>query len=138
MQARLARGDADAVTEFFSNVLQSDRYGYEIITACRVAYSVDSRQLVVEAELPDVDVVPETKAYKFVKTRGETTSTPRPAAERKRICASLVAQLALRTLHDVFTADADANVEPPSSTRTFRRSTPRPDGRSIRAWSQSE
>ena len=111
LQARLAAGDPDAVTEFFSNVLQPDRYGYEITTACRVAYSVESKQLVVEAELPDVDVVPEIKAYKFVKTRGEATSTPRPAAERRRIYASLVAQLALRTLNDVFTADADANVE---------------------------
>lgn len=111
LQARLAVGDPDAVTEFFANVLQPDRYGYHITTACRVAYSVESKQLVVEAELPDVDVVPETKAYKFVKTRGETTSTLRPAAERRRIYASLVAQLTLRTLHDVFAADADANVD---------------------------
>lgn len=111
LQARLVAGDPDAVTEFFSNVLEPDRYGYEVTMACRVAYSPESKQLVVEAELPDVAVVPEVKAYKFVKTRGETTSTPRPAAERKRIYASLVAQLALRTLHDVFAADAEANVE---------------------------
>jgi len=111
LQGRLAAGDADAVIEFFSNVLQPDRYGYAISTACRVAYSVDSKQLVVEVELPDADVVPEVKVYKFIKTRAEVTSTPRAAAERKRIYASLVAQLALRTLRDVFAADGEANVE---------------------------
>jgi restriction system protein len=67
--------------------------------------------LVVELELPDTDVIPEAKAYRFVKARGESTFTPLPATERKRLYASLVAQLALRTLHDVFTADADGNVE---------------------------
>ena len=111
LRTRLEAGDPESVTEFFSNVLQPDRYGYAITTACRIAFSPESKQLVVEAELPDVDVVPEIKVFKFVKSRGETTQTPRSAAERKRTYASLVSQLALRTLHDVFAADDDKNIE---------------------------
>jgi len=111
LQSRLSGGDPDAVAEFFSSVLEGDRYGYEVSTPCRVAYSSASKQLVVEAELPDVDIVPEAKSFKFVKARGEVTSTALPATERKRLYASLVAQLALRGLHDVFAADADQNVD---------------------------
>ncbi len=99
------------MTEFFSSVLEGDRYGYEVSTPCRVAYSPDSKQLVVEAELPDVSIVPEAKSFKFVKARGEVTHTALPATERKRMYGSLVAQLALRVLHDVFAADADQNVD---------------------------
>lgn len=109
LQRRLRAAEPDAVTEFFAMVL--DRYGYAIETPCRVAYSAASKQLVVEVELPDVDVVPEAKVYRFVKARGESTFTPLPTAERKRLYASLVAQVALRTLYDVFTADVDGNVE---------------------------
>ena len=108
-QERLTAGDVDAVTEFFSTVL--DRYQYEIPTPCRIAYSAASKQLVVEIELPDIDAVPEAKTYRFIKSRGESTFTPLPMAERKRLYASLIAQVVLRALNDVFTADADENVE---------------------------
>ena len=60
-------------------------------------------------DLPLVDAIPEVSAYKFVKSKRTTTHTLRPALQRRAAYASLVAQVTLRTLHEIFAADT-ANV----------------------------
>ena len=46
-----------------------------------VAYSRDARQLVVEYEMPTVDVVPKTKSYRYVKSRETVVETARPTPQ---------------------------------------------------------
>ena len=50
-------------------------------------------------------VVPEVGAYKYLKAQDEITELPRPAAQRRALYASVLAQMTLRTLHELFGAD---------------------------------
>jgi len=56
-------------------------------------------------ELPLIDVVPEAAAYKYVKSKNQVTHTVRSAAQRRSVYIQLVAQITLRTLHELFVSD---------------------------------
>jgi restriction system protein len=77
----------------------------------RVAYSRESRQLAIELELPPLDVVPDTREHKYIKSRDELKPVDLPATERRRIYSSLIAQVALSVLRVAFLADHHAVVD---------------------------
>jgi restriction system protein len=53
-------------------------------------------------ELPGVEVIPEIREYSYVRVRDEITAKPRAPREVRQRYASLIAQLVLRTMRDVF------------------------------------
>jgi restriction system protein len=76
-----------------------------------VAYSVDARQLVVEYELPTVDVVPKAKSYRYVKSRQAVAETARPASKVKALYASTIAQLTLLSLAAIVKLDGERLID---------------------------
>lgn len=104
-QADLDAGDPDAVVSYFDLVLQRSSYPEGFPQQFKLAYVPESRQLVVEYELPTVDVVPAVKTYRYVKSTDSVTETARPASQIRSIYASAVAQVTLRTVHELFEAD---------------------------------
>jgi restriction system protein len=97
--------DPEAIAAYFSLVLQSSVYPDGFPSHSRVAYVPESQQLVVEIDLPTLSVVPDVKTYRYVKTRDDITETKMPPAEVKSIYGDAIAQVALRTIHEVFDAD---------------------------------
>jgi hypothetical protein len=76
-----------------------------------VAYSPDTRQLVVEYELPTVDVVPKAKSYRYVKSRDMVVQTKRPVSQVKTLYASVIAQLALLAVAVILEHDTERHVD---------------------------
>jgi restriction system protein len=104
-KAAFERGDPAAVVEYFSMVLQTSSYPEDFPRRSRLAYVPESKQLVVEIDLPTIEAVPRVKAFRFIKTRDEMTETPRPANQRSAIYASVVSQMVIRTAHEILEAD---------------------------------
>ena len=77
----------------------------------RIAYVPGSRQLVVEYDLPALDVVPTAKAYRYVKASDSITETSRPATQIKAQYASVIAQTVLRVVDEIFEADRMGHVD---------------------------
>jgi len=111
LEQQCRAGDARAVAGYFSQVLEASHYPKTFPHEARVAYTPPSRQLVVELELPEMKVVPEVKEYRYVKARDEITGAPLPAAARKSLYTSIIAQLALRTINEVFRADVASTTD---------------------------
>jgi restriction system protein len=112
LEARVGDGDPLAVGEYYAAVISSIKLPYEPAEVdSRVAYSRESRQLAIEVELPPFDVVPEVREYRYIKSRDELKPSPLPPTERKRVYASLIAQLALSVLRTAFLADHHAVIE---------------------------
>ena len=105
LERRFKEGDPDAVAEYLVAALATIRLPYEAQSQTRLAFSPQSHQLVIELELPDPTIVPEAREYRYVKARDELRPIALPAAERKRIYGSLVAQVGLSVLHEAFRAD---------------------------------
>ena len=97
--------DPDAVVSYFGLVLQASVYPETFPQRYRLAYIPESKQLVLEHQMPDLGVIPTVKAYKYLKTKDEVTATARPATQIRALYTSLVAQIALRTLHEIIEAD---------------------------------
>jgi len=57
------------------------------------------------------DLIPEAKEHRYVKSRDEIKTSARPATQRKSLYASMIAQIALRTVHEIFEADRLGHVE---------------------------
>lgn len=111
LEAGYRAGGADEVAAVMELVLANSPYPDGFDQVYRLAFVPDSRQLVIEYELPTVDVVPSVKTYKYVKTSDTVTETPRPATQVRAIYAQVVAQTALRTLAEVFATDTAGQVE---------------------------
>lgn len=104
-------GDPDAVVSYFELVLQRSAYPKDFPQSFRLAYVPESRQLVVEYELPIVEVVPRAKVYRYVKASDSFAEVSRPATQVRATYAGVVGQVALRTLHEMFEADRGRNVD---------------------------
>src|SRR5262249_41242667 len=70
----------------------------------QLAYRQEPRELVIEYRLPPAEVIPRARDFRYVKTRGEIDELPRPVKEIKDLYASVVYQVALRTMWECFAA----------------------------------
>lgn len=101
------QGDPQAITAYNTMVLERSEYPDDFPQEFRIAYSPESKELVVEYELPGVEVIPNASEYKYVKVRDSIDSKPRKQAEIKELYQDIVAAVALRTIHEVFEADQE-------------------------------
>lgn len=104
-QADLRAGLPEAVIDYFTLVLEASVYPPEFPKKAKIAYLSDSKQLIVEYQLPEFEVVPTIDCYKYVKSRNAIVETPRKDAERRASYSSVVAQITLRTIHELYEAD---------------------------------
>jgi restriction system protein len=103
-------GRPNAVTQYFAMVLELSRYPEGFPQRFRLAYVPESRQLVVQYQLPTFDRVPGVAEYKYVRTGDKITERARPARERQELYKSIIAHVTVRTLHEIFEADRHALV----------------------------
>ncbi|GAB2964100.1 restriction endonuclease [Micromonospora polyrhachis] len=107
----VAKGEPNAVVDYLGMVLGNSVYPDDFPQHYRLAYVPESRQLVVEYHLPTLEVVPAVREYRYVKARDEVTTSARPMKEIKDRYANLIAQVTLRTVHELFEADRSSLVE---------------------------
>src|SRR5262249_33377507 len=78
-------GLPDAINSYCLRVLKRSRYPSGFPNTARTAYIRESRQLVIEYDLPPFDVVPGVARFKCIKTQNAIVEVPRPLSERKRL-----------------------------------------------------
>ena len=110
-QSAFISGDPEAVEWFVSRVLDASRYPRGFPRRYQVAYRPENRDVVVEFELPPQEVVPVMRGYRYVKARDAIDPLPRPQNETRQRYKRLIACVALRTLHEIFTATPSEAVE---------------------------
>ncbi|MEU7042823.1 restriction endonuclease [Streptomyces varsoviensis] len=103
--------DVEAVEWFVDQILAASTYPHGFPKAHQVSFQADTGDLLIEIDLPLEDVVPTARAYRYVKSRDEITPVPRPDKERKELYASVLAQTALRTVHEIFASDTEDVVQ---------------------------
>jgi restriction system protein len=109
-QSAFATGDAESVQWFVGRVLAASRYPDGFPREHQVTYRPENRDVVVEFELPPQTVVPSVRAYRYVKARDDIEPLPRSENEIKQRYKRLVSGVALRTLHEIFSATLPAVV----------------------------
>ena len=103
-QSAFAAGDAEAVQWFVDCVLRASKYPDGFPREYQMAYRPEHREVAVDLELPPRRVVPSARVYRYVKPRDEVEPVPRAESEIIQCYERLVSSVALRTLHEIFSA----------------------------------
>ena len=120
--AGIADGDCAAAGEYAQIVLLSSPYpeGFPLERTAR--YVPESSLLAVEWCLPPVEVVPEYSSFRHLGAGQIIEPAARPVPEIRQIYQAVIAQIALRTLREVFVlrprrADQDGRIQRPRPCR---------------------
>ncbi|MEV4255346.1 restriction endonuclease [Spirillospora sp. NPDC049652] len=109
IETGLEARDRHAVSAYMEMVLRASPYPDGFPDERHAGFVPESSLLAVEWYLPPFEIVPENRAFRHIKVRKAVEPVARPLPERRRIYQELIAQVALRTLHEVFAATpADA------------------------------
>ena len=105
-------GNPEAVTGFFDLVFEKSEYPEGFPSKWKVVYLPESRQLVVDYDLPSLDeIVPEVEKYRYAKSTDQITETKKAIRIRQSLYASAMAQSVLRRLYEIFKSDRDQLVD---------------------------
>ena len=102
---RYGEGEPEAVLDYCELVLSNSQYPEWCPKDWRIDYDPESKLLIVEYMLPNLDDVPRLKTVKYVKSRNEFTESSYSDAQVRKAYDSLLYQLALRTIHELLEAD---------------------------------
>ncbi len=105
LEAGCARKDPIAIGAYFQMIFDADRPLAGELVKSRIAYVVESRQLVVELECPATEIVPPEADFHYKKAGDEIAAVKRSLASSKEIYTGLICQLALRGLFNAFHGD---------------------------------
>jgi restriction system protein len=103
--------DPDGIAAHVESVLTAMPLPHGINPRATAAYFADARRLVVEYQLPAVDVVPKAKSYRYIKSRDTVAETARPASKVKALYASTIAQLTLLLLAAIVKLDRERHID---------------------------
>lgn len=123
-------GDPNSVVEQVLIVLDRSDYDGLFEIDYSVDYDAESKSLFIDYELPSPEQLPIVKSVKFSPTTGEITETYISEREQKANYDSTCYQIALRTMHEVFTSDEHANIDL-ISFNGFASSVDRATGRDV-------
>ena len=104
-------GEPDAVLAYCNMVLERSVYPEGFPQEFRTAYLPQSKELVVEYELPGTAIVPTVSEYTYAKAKDEIKEKERKAADVKSLYQDIVAAVCLRTIHELFEADQVGNLD---------------------------
>lgn len=98
--------DPKAIPDYCKLVLAGSKYPDSFPHDAAIDYVADSRTLVVDYSLPDTSAMPTVKEVKFIAARGELKEVYLSEAWLNRAYDSVLYQIALRSLYELFEADA--------------------------------
>ncbi|QDU84035.1 hypothetical protein Pla163_11360 [Planctomycetes bacterium Pla163] len=101
----LAYGVPEAVDEYVSIVLANSVYPDCLDVGHEFSFDPVTAELKLAVMISPPDTVPNRAAYKYTKSKDEITSKELTVKVKKERYASIVHQVALRSLHEVFEAD---------------------------------
>ena len=104
-EADYLRRSPEAVRDYATLILERSILPEGFPETFRLAYIPESKQLVVEHDLPTLDVVPSVAEYSYVKGKDEIRDKPRKKGEAADLYRRAVASVALRVLNEVFSSD---------------------------------
>jgi restriction system protein len=105
-------GDKEALEEYFDQILSESDYPDGFPREGRLAYVRESKQLVIEYDLPLLDdVIPTAKGFAYVKASDTVNEAARPEKQRRSLYASVVAQTTLRCLREMFATDIWSHID---------------------------
>lgn len=104
-------GDPEPVAEFCTLVMDSSVYPEGFPHQTRAVYRPDPREAVIEWELPPQSVIPLDRDYRYMANRDAIDALPRAEKEIKDRYRMVIAQVALRTIHEILISTSGSVID---------------------------
>jgi restriction system protein len=112
LEADFRAGRRAAIEQCLTSALQASQYPAGFPHGYTLIYRTREQELLAEYEFPRVrDIIPAEASYRYVKTRGFIEPKVRTTTDTQRLYKSVLAQVTLRVLHELFAADAHGHVQ---------------------------
>lgn len=98
--------EAGAVSDYCEMVLSNSVYPEYFPQEWDIEYQPETKIIIVDYSLPDIDSIQTLKSVKYVASRDEFSETHISEAELNKLYDGLLYQIALRTIHELYEADA--------------------------------
>jgi restriction system protein len=95
----------DAVVSYCDLVLTDSEYPDSFPKSWQLDYKPESRLLLIDYSLPNMESMPRRKEVKYVQTRDEFAESNLPDAAVEKIYDAVLYKITLRSLHELITAD---------------------------------
>jgi len=95
----------DALVDYFELVLSNSEYPDYFPQKFELDYNPETKVLVLDYSLPSVDDIPRLKEVRYVQSRDELVESSLTEATVNQLYDSLVYQITLRTLHELYASD---------------------------------
>ena len=106
IEAKLKAGEPETVRWYAGQVLAASPYPHSLHRQIEVTSGPTPRRLTVSLTVPDAKTVtPPFERYRFARAKGEVVPIKRSPEDTAALYARTIAQLALRTLHELFVSD---------------------------------
>ncbi|PYY33736.1 hypothetical protein DEJ32_15770 [Curtobacterium sp. MCPF17_046] len=103
--AGLGYGVPEAVQDYLDIVLANSVYPEDFEVRHEASFDSDAAEARIRAVVPAPDALPTAKAFRWVKASDEIAETSLTKKDQTDRYSDALAQVALRTLHEVFEAD---------------------------------
>lgn len=111
MFSAAARGDSASVVQYFGEVLRRASYPAEFRPKAELSFEPDSRELIVNLSLPEIDQLDRLGIWKYQRGTVSVVAQKPTTASQKKLFSDLVAQLVVRAGHEVREADRGGILE---------------------------
>lgn len=108
---RYLAADLDAISDYCSTVLDNSSYPDFFPKSFELEYNPTNRVLIVDYQLPAPSDIPTVTEVKYVQASDEFTEKYMPQEQLNQLYDSLLHQVALRTIHELYEADSISAVE---------------------------
>ena len=105
LRHRYREKDPAAVQDYAERILAASSYPSWMPRDSESAYAADSRTLVVSFTLPSLDALPRLREVTYIQSRDEFNEKRLSDAQARRLYDSLLYQITLRTVYEIFQAD---------------------------------
>jgi len=107
----LAGKDSQAIVDYCDLVLSNSQYPDYFPQSYELDFNLETKLLVVDYQLPPISEIPTLKEVKYVQSRDDFTEKHVSQAQLNRTYDTLLYQIALRTIHELYEADQIKAIE---------------------------
>ncbi|MDR3543245.1 MAG: restriction endonuclease [Desulfosporosinus sp.] len=111
LKQKYENGDPEAIGNYTRLILEHAKYPDAIEKEFEVQFESISKTIVVNYQLPSPIDLPDTVQYKFVVSRKEITPVKMKQKEFDLFYESVLYQITLRTVHEIFRSEYTKHVE---------------------------
>lgn len=104
-------GDEFVVGAYVKKILETSPYPKSLTRKVKTTYVGSSKQLIVDFELPKLDVIPDEFDFRYVKSSDKIVGKRRKAKDIDDDYTTLISAIALKVLNEVFASDVAGVVE---------------------------